>query len=314
MYSKYKLEKKQVSTDRGVTWVDVVGEDNRRAGSKVGSYETFEDCHAIYRWTPIDEYVCVDKRPLQYFTIKSLEDGNEIKFISRNQYKKTISASTDNGETWTEYIAGATIATLDNGGEVLIKGKNSAYGKSKNDYTSFGSTKSASLHGNIMSLVNGDDFADSYVSIGDYAFFGLFYQWNNLKYADGLLLPVKELTPYCYSKMFRECYNLMTAPELRATTLATSCYEYMFYSCRKLTTAPELPARTLADNCYVYMFGGCWNLNYIKMLATDISAKYCLVGWVDNVSSSGTFVKASSMTSLPSGVNGIPNNWTVENV
>ena len=50
------------------------------------------------------------------------------------------------------------------------------------------------------------------------------------------------------------------------------------------------------------------------MLATDISAKYCLDGWVNGVSSTGTFVKHPNMTSLPTGVSGIPTGWTVQDV
>ena len=39
-----------------------------------------------------------------YFTIESLEDDNMIYFKSENNAViKTISASTDNGNTWTEY-------------------------------------------------------------------------------------------------------------------------------------------------------------------------------------------------------------------
>jgi hypothetical protein len=48
------------------------------------------------------------------------------------------------------------------------------------------------------------------------------------------------------------------------------------------------------------------------MLATDVSASDCLYEWVFGVASSGTFVKHPDMTSLPSGVSGIPNGWTVE--
>ena len=61
------------------------------------------------------------------------------------------------------------------------------------------------------------------------------------------------------------------------------------------------------------MFKGCNKLNYIKMLATNKSASYCLNNWVSNVASNGTFVKHENMTSLPSGINGIPEGWTVEN-
>jgi hypothetical protein len=85
----------------------------------------------------------------------------------------------------------------------------------------------------------------------------------------------------------------------------------MFFKCYSLTTAPELPATTLASQCYQYMFDDCNNLNYVKMLATDISASNCLLGWLSHVSRTGTFVKNPSMTSLPSGYSGIPNGWTV---
>jgi hypothetical protein len=49
------------------------------------------------------------------------------------------------------------------------------------------------------------------------------------------------------------------------------------------------------------------------MLATDISASNCLTNWVSGVASTGTFVKHPDMTSLPSGVSGIPSGWTVVN-
>lgn len=39
---------------------------------------------------------------------------------------------------------------------------------------------------------------------------------------------------YSYSNMFQNCTSLTTAPELPATTLATSCCEYMFQNCTSL--------------------------------------------------------------------------------
>ena len=119
------------------------------------------------------------------------------------------------------------------------------------------------------------------------------------------------LADNCYAYMFSGCTSLTTAPELPATTLATSCYKSMFDGCTSLVTAPELLATTLADNCYGYMFNGCTKLNYIKCLATDISASGCRNKWVTNVASTGTFVKATGMTSWPNGTSGIPTGWTV---
>ena len=112
--------------------------------------------------------------------------------------------------------------------------------------------------------------------------------------------------------MFKDCTSLTTAPELPATTLADKCYSYMFKGCTSLTTAPELPATTLATSAYTYMFDGCTSLSSIKCLATNISASYCTTNWVKGVASSGTFTKASSMSSWTNGVNGIPNGWSVQ--
>ena len=124
-------------------------------------------------------------------------------------------------------------------------------------------------------------------------------------------LPATTLANYCYSSMFYGCTGLTTAPALPATTLSDHCYYGMFRSCSSLTIAPELPATTLASSCYQSMFLYCSKLNYIKMLAIDISADYCLNSWVSGVASTGTFVKHSDMTSLPTGVSGIPSGWTV---
>ena len=138
----------------------------------------------------------------------------------------------------------------------------------------------------------------------------MFQDCTSLKTATEL--PATTLEPYCYQEMFKSCSSLTTAPELPATTLTEGCYYHMFESCSSLTTAPELPATTLVDGCYQYMFYNCASLNYIKCLATDISATDCTYSWVGNVASTGTFVKAASMNDWTTGNNGIPSGWTVE--
>jgi hypothetical protein len=122
------------------------------------------------------------------------------------------------------------------------------------------------------------------------------------------------MTDNCYSYMFYGCKALAIAPELPATILAKFCYDNMFRDCTLLTTAPELPATTLAKYCYEYMFYGCTNLNYIKCLATDISADECTTEWVTSVSSTGTFVKDPNMSGWTTGTNGIPSGWTTQDV
>ena len=139
-----------------------------------------------------------------------------------------------------------------------------------------------------MSMLFGDNAANNYSLSGKhYAFYKLFYGCSNIVNISSNFLP--------------------------ATTLTDYCYQYMFYGCSSLTTAPELPATTLANYCYQCMFLGCIKINYIKMIATNISASNCLQDWVYDVSSTGTFVKNAAMTSLPTGSSGIPSGWTVQN-
>ena len=125
-------------------------------------------------------------------------------------------------------------------------------------------------------------------------------------------LPSTALTEGCYCYMFEGCTSLTSAPELPATALTDGCYNSMFYGCTSLTTAPELPATTLVEGCYNWMFGDCTSLNYIKCLATNISASNCTTNWVNGVAATGTFVKHPNMSSWTTGVNGIPNNWIVQ--
>ena len=79
-----------------------------------------------------------------------------------------------------------------------------------------------------------------------------------------------------------------------------------------MTSGPNLPASTLSDSCYRDLFKDCSKLNYIKMLATDISAYECLEAWVSGVSPTGTFVKNPEATWDVVGVGGVPSGWTVK--
>ena len=150
-------------------------------------------------------------------------------------------------------------------------------------------------------------------------------------------LPATTLAENCYSSMFSGCSNLINVPELSSMQLAKGCYQYMFSECTSLTTAPRLPATTLSEwcyfsmfsnclnlsvapelnvaklaaHCYQYMFQGCAKLDYVKCLATDISADSCVKNWLEAVAHTGIFVKASAMKEWPQGASGIPEGWTI---
>ena len=137
----------------------------------------------------------------------------------------------------------------------------------------------------------------------------MFYGCTSLTTAPEL--SATTLVRRCYYNMFNRCTSLTTAPELPATTLAIGCYYSMFYQNTSLTTSPVLSAETLVQDCYRQMFYNCRSLNKIICLATDISASNCTNNWVSNVAASGTFYKASGMSSWTTGNSGIPTSWTL---
>ena len=200
---------------------------------------------------------------------------------------------------------------------VVVNDEVAFYGNGT-DITSYNGTKIAGgtakciVYGNIMSLVNETGFATATTLKSAQAFFTLFKGNTALTDASQLLLPATTLTDRCYASLFENCSNLTAAPALPATTLAVTCYRSMFQNCLNLTTAPVLTAQRLTNYCYQNMFYGCTKLNSVTCLATDISATGATASWLDGVAATGTFTKADGMTSWTKGVNGIPNDWAVE--
>lgn len=145
-----------------------------------------------------------------------------------------------------------------------------------------GGTAEVKVYGNIMSLVDEDNFATNKTLTDNYTFYSLFKNYTTLKDASDLLLPATDLTgaSNCYGSMFQGCTSLTTAPELKATMIANECYNCMFYGCTNLTTAPaELPAMTMASACYAGMFLNCTSLTTApKLPATTLgdACYYCM--------------------------------------
>lgn len=243
----------------------------------------------------------------KYMTIVALEDNFECRIPVSNQLEEGLVKPvfySINGEKWIE-TTGITLS-VNKGDTISVKsfgvinnGLLDSYFNIKNKYN---------LIGNIMSLIYADNTDGQLIADDNLA--QLFCNTSVVEVSPNFL-PATTLVSGCYSKMFKDCTSLTTAPELPATNLAQNCYSMMFSGCISLTKAPELPATTLTKECYWDMFSGCTNLNYIKMLATDISADYCLSNWVSGVASTGTFVKSKDATWDVTGSNGVPTGWTV---
>ena len=281
-----------------------------------------------------------------YLTFEAIDDTTFT--LSQRNTANRIQYSLDNGTTWTWLDDNVASPIVYSGDKIIWKASAfrdnylpGIHTDSINGIGTFTSTGKFNVSGNVMSLIYADNFIgnNSLSPLPDNAFSSLFKDNTNLIDASNLILPATTLQPYCYRRMFSGCTSLVAIPKLPATTLWYQCYQQMFENCTSLTYAPELPATTLANTCYMDMFNGCsalttapelpattltkWcyrnmfknctSLKYIKCLATDISAEYCLLEWVQNVSSTGTFVKDTN-TTWASGDSGIPNNWTIENI
>lgn len=318
--NKMTKEVYQVSYDGGSTWENVVPEESRAALPIIESAST--DCGYV-----------PTGYSTQYLTFIPTSGSSTFKFSGN-----TVQYSLDSGITWTSLASNTNSPTVNAGDKIMWKSTltptySAGIGR-------FNSSNNFIVEGNAMSLLYGDNFVGKTSLNGkNYAFKYLFDSCTGLTSTENLVLPATTLVIGCYQSMFANCSNLIKAPVLNATTLASSCYHSMFYGCTSLTTAPELPATTLADYCYEYMFYGCtslitapvlpattltnfcymamfWNcsnLSNITCFATDISAASCTGNWVEDVASTGTFIKAASMTGWTTGNNGIPNNWTVQN-
>ena len=253
----------------------------------------------------------------EYLTLEVVTDGTIGLKTNGSIGSKTLSYKINNGE-WTSISTSASnggvvyIQNLVAGDKVKFKGSNNSYASSKNNYMNFeGGTATFNIWGNIMSLTNGDNFASATSLTGTFNFCSIFKLSPCLS-AENLILPVLTLTEACYRAMFSKA-TLTVAPKiLPATTLAQYVYWYMFEEC-PIITAPELPfTGTLPAYSYGYMFTGCTNLNYVKCLATNISATSATTGWLTNVAKTGTFIKNSDMSGWSTGVNGIPSGWTTQ--
>ena len=275
-------------------------------------------------------------------TFEAIEDGTiNVTFSNGMDLAKPITY-TKNG---VEYEGGTTNFDIPvvAGDIVSFHSTNAALGQlvsGSYKHPTIKPTNRCYFYGNLMSMIDDEgNFATDKVITGDYALYGLFwgakklenhptkelilpattldkYCYSFLFYACEALtqapdLPATELKERCYDQMFSDCIALTEAPVMSATTLAFACCYSMFYGCTSLVKAPDLLASTLVENCYYDIFAGCSSLNYVKCLATDVSATNCLTGWLFSTPATGTLVVASGSTWAVEGTNGIPDGWTV---
>ena len=275
-----------------------------------------------------------------YFYVKDITGAaNTLSIRKDNGSLPTIEVfySTDK-QNWTSMgntDTTAITATIPANSKLYLKAVTNQWSNDRDWGTYITASGNYNIGGNLNSLILGDNYDGGVMGNYSYIFSCLFKNSNTLISAANLELSGVMQTS-CYSRMFQECRNLITAPALPTTTLIYQCYYHMFDTCTSLTTAPALPATTLTDwcykgmfqncsalttapalpattlttYCYCEMFNDCIQLSSVTTYANDISATACLTGWLNNVSATGDFYNLGSAT-YPSGASGIPSGWTI---
>ena len=178
-----------------------------------------------------------------------------------------------NNREWASVGAGTEITFGGAYGDLRLRGTNNTYGTSspylnsnnsfEHSNIQFSTENEVACKGDIRTLLDYENYKT--VNSNKARFYKLFANCKQLISAPEL--PATTLADNCYSAMFLRCSSLISAPKLPATTLATYCYCDMFNGCTNLTSAPELPATTLAANSYSHMFEDCTKLSTVTMLA-----------------------------------------------
>ena len=192
--------------------------------------------------------------------------------------------SVNNGK-WTPFVAGTVVSFGGANGDLRLRGTNNINGTSSKDFNKttneydyskicFSNNEEVACEGDIRTLLDYRTYKT--VNTNEARFFRLFYDCGQLISAPDL--PATNLAKSCYASMFNECWNLTSAPKLPATTLVEGCYYNMFYNCKNLTSAPELRATTLANICYCNMFYNCKNLTSAPELPAKVLASNCYRG------------------------------------
>lgn len=168
---------------------------------------------------------------VDYFTFTALE-STTIALVKQGSpgYTPTLQYQKNSG-SWTNYTIGSNIQ-LAIGDTLKWKGDNDTISTSYQNYYHFTATGDFGVSGNIMTLL---DSTGQQLTLA-----------NSGNYTD------------TFNSMFVDNAHVTSAPKMPATTLVNGCYSRMFRNCTNLTTLPELPATgTLPQYCYQYTFDGC---------------------------------------------------------
>ena len=225
----------------------------------------------------------------QYLTFTALED---VTFSAETGYG-TLKYSLDSGETWSNFSNNES-PVIHTGEKIMWKGycDPSSVGYTNKPSVKFSSSGRFDAEGNPMSVVYDDEFdgmksfkRTDYSTFHHYVFQGMF-AGTKIVNAEKMVLPAETLPAYCYTSMFANCTELISAPELPAKNIAQKCYFSMFYGCSSLKKAPSiLPSTGGYERCYYNMFSGCTSLEVAPEISLLSTPTECCVNMFKGCSS-----------------------------
>lgn len=149
--------------------------------------------------------------------------GGTITFRGYSSWleKNVIECSRDNGETWTTLTptAEGTTIRVSKGEKLILKGHNSSYARA-NAFCKFDeSTAHFNVYGNIMSLIDYDNYM-TLNSLTDSYVFTCMFRACKIHNVD-IYLPATALTPGCYQGLFELNAETNYYQKVKITCLAT---------------------------------------------------------------------------------------------
>lgn len=221
---------------------------------------------------------------VKYIAFEAIEDGT-FSFT-----KDGLSYSLD-GDTWSSLTANTPTPTIVAGSKIYFKGNLSQAGNGYDGIGLFSSTNKFNAMGNVASLTYGDNAEGTTSLKSGYVYSRLFKNCINLVNASGLVMSATTLEKGCYYEMFYGCTSLENAPNLLAETLPQYCYRSMFQGCTSLVNTPLIGAVTAGMQSCDSMFYGCTSLVNSCELNVTTTAERCF---------QNMFLNCSSLVNAPS--------------
>lgn len=261
--------------------------------------DTYETSHTIAAQYVFHE-LFLDNANLIHAKHLKIEFDNTIEYCLYRTFKNCINLEDTPKITWNTSSAWATFRECFYGCSSL---KEISHPFQTFDFSNGGNWTYA-----FRDCVSLEKVPDIYITAfnGD-NMVGMFEGCTSLKNCPIKSLP-NILANDCCRSMFNKCSNLSSWDFTITSTLASSCFRDMFNS-TAMKEAPVLTADVLVQQCYANMFENCKNIDWIKMLATDISASDCLFAWLRFAKNTTDCVFVKNINATWTGE--VPSNWKI---